>query len=428
MPMFLDTANIKQRQLIIILVTAAICSVGVYIFHAPFHKWNHEALGIDEQLADALGTLAVVLLSFIVNNMVSVAIFKDVSLGMLVVQKQLDQKLSSHEDILNCAATGLGEIPALTKLLNQQLHSITEHTERSAFDIMERLQAIDLVINELISTVTVSAQKAEIMIESDEKSIGLNVNLIENLNCYIKDRFTEFNADRESITIVMQQAKSLFFLVEIVKNISSQTNLLALNAAIEAARAGDVGRGFAVVADEVRKLSGQTDHAVSKIQEGIGNVAKSIEEQFRGKLENSKIQMQKEVLDNLSEHLDTMGNNYHKLVKRDEETLARINCTSKTLSTMFMDILTSIQFQDVARQQIEQVQSALTRLDTHVAQMVEMMRNKDFSNATSIKVQIDQMYEGYVMEKQRDVHISAMGGNASAVTGTSASNLKIELF
>ncbi len=423
----LNGSHVKQRQLIVALLTAASCAAGVYLFYVPFHGWLLDAVGTSAKIADTTGTFVIVLFSFVVNSLVSMAIFKDISLGMRAVQQQLSQKISGDEAILNSAANDLGDLPALTKLLNEQLHAITVETERSAYSIMERLQAIDGVINELMSTVTASAQESEVMIQAGEKSIGSNVDLIENLNLYIHERVTETDADRASISIVVQQAKSLSSLVELIKNISSQTNLLALNAAIEAARAGDVGRGFAVVADEVRKLSGETDHAVSKIQEGIGNVAKTIEEQFRNKLENSKIQQQREVLTNFSKHLDSMGSNYHKLMKRDEETLANLSNTSQKLSSMFMEVLASIQFQDVTRQQIEQVQNALTRLDTHVVQMVEMMRSKDFSNAASIKEHIDQIYEGYVMDKQRDVHASAMGGT-SQTGGAAAAPQKIELF
>jgi methyl-accepting chemotaxis protein len=425
--MSLETTNVKTRQLIVALLTAATSAAGVYLLYVPFHDWLNQAAGMSDKIADTAGTFAIVLLSFLTNNVVSFAIFRDVSLGMRTVQQQLDQKLSGDEDIINSVVCDLGDLPALTKLLNEQLHSITVETERSAYGIMERLQAIDGVINELMATVTASAQEADIMIQAGKKSIGSNVDLIENLNRYIHERFTEFDADRASITIVVQQAKSLTTLVELVKHISSQTNLLALNAAIEAARAGDVGLGFAVVADEVRKLSGETDHAVSKIQEGISTVTKTIEDQFRSKLEHSNIQQQKEVLENFSKHLDSMGSNYHRLMKRDEETLANISNTSNTLSSMFMDVLASIQFQDITRQQIEQVQGALSRLDTHVAQMVEMMRSKDFSNAASIKEHIDQIYNGYVMDKQRDVHASAMGGNVQT-SGASAAAPKIELF
>lgn len=423
----LNTSQIKQRQLIVALLTATTCAAGVYLFHAPFHYWLHEAAGLSNRISDTAGTAVIVLSSFMISNMVSLAIYHDKLLGMRAAEQQLEQVIAGSEDIINNAANDLGELPTLTRLLNEQLHAITIVTERSAYGIMERLQAIDEVVNKLMSTVADVAKESEVMIQSGEKSIGTNVGLIENLNRYIQERFTEFDADRESITIVVQQAKSLFTLVEMIKHISSQTNLLALNAAIEAARAGEVGRGFAVVADEVRKLSGETDNAVSKIQEGIGNVAKTIEDQFRDKLEHSNIEQQKEVLESFSKHLNSMGSNYHMLMARDEEMLANLSNTSQTLSSMFMEVLASIQFQDVTRQQIEQVQGALSRLDTHVAQMVEMMRTKDFSNAASIKEHIDQIYEGYVMDNQRDVHATAVGSDARA-GGTSAAPPKIELF
>jgi len=423
--MTLALKQFKNRQGLIVLLTAVVFGITVYFLHAPYHAWNHEALGIDEQLADAIGSIAIVLISFLINHFFSLGIFHDVTLGMRASLKQMEQKLTAEESITDSAARELGELPALTKLLIEQLHAITAETERSAFSIMERLQAIDGVINELMSTVTVSAHEGEVMIESGEKSINSNVELIQNLNRYIQERIAESDSDRESISIVVKQANSLSSLVEMIKNISSQTNLLALNAAIEAARAGEVGRGFAVVADEVRKLSGQTDHAVTKIQEGIGNVAKSIEEQFRSKLEHSSIQQQKEVLEHFSKHIDSMGINYHKLMERDEEMLGRLGNTSQTLSSMFMEVLANIQFQDVTRQQIEQVQKALKRLDTHVAQMVEMMRNKDFSNAASIKDHIDEIYQGYVMDTQRNVHDLALGGTSS---GASSNTQKIELF
>jgi methyl-accepting chemotaxis protein len=425
--MSFDATKARKRQLIVALLTSVSCGLAVFALHVPFHDWLHSMVGMADIAADSLGTAFIVFISFLINNMVSKALFKDVALGKDIAQQELEQKVSGDDAIINNAASDLGDLPALTKILNEQLHAITVETERSAYGIMERLQAIDGVINELMSTVTTSAQEEEVMIESGEKSISSNVELIENLNRYIQERFTEFEADRASITIVVQEAKSLSALVDLIKHISSQTNLLALNAAIEAARAGEVGRGFAVVADEVRKLSGETDLAVSKIQDGIGNVAKTIEDQFRNKLEHSNIQQQKEVLENLSKHLDSMGSDYHKLMKHDEAMIAHLSKTSQTLSSMFMEVLANIQFQDVTRQQIEQVQGALTRLNSHVAQLVETMRSKDFSNIASIKEHIDQIYEGYVMDKQRDVHSSALGGNAKSGS-SSAAPAKIELF
>lgn len=87
--------------------------------------------------------------------------------------------------------------------------------------------------------------------------------------------------------------------------------------------------------------------------------------------------------------------------------------------------MASIQFQDVTRQQIEQVQNALDRLDVHVAQMVKMMKTRDFSNAASIKDHFAQIYDGYVMDNQREIHTAAVGGK---VVANSVGQVKIELF
>jgi methyl-accepting chemotaxis protein len=421
----LDIRQIKLRQMLVGVVTAFTCAAGVYLLHVPFHDWLHLTTTIQDKVADAAGTAVVVALSFLVNNLLSHAIFRDITFGQRESQERLLQQMNSSEAIIATAASDLAELPALTKLLNQQLHAVTVDTEQSAYNIMERLQAIDGVISELMTTVASGTREAEVMLLSGEENVSSNGHLIESLNDYIKQRLVEFEADRESIVVVVSQAKSMSTLIDMIKGISSQTNLLALNAAIEAARAGEVGRGFAVVADEVRKLSGETDIAVSRIQEGIGRVAQTIEEQFKHKLENANIEQQKTLLANFAQHLDSMGSNFNALMKRDEGMLAHISNTSNTLSSMFMDVLASIQFQDVTRQQIEQVQNALTRLDAHMAQMVEMMRSRDFSNAASIKDHIEQIYQGYVMDHQRDIHAQSMG---SAQPERGIALQKIELF
>lgn len=417
----------KKRHWNVAMITASFCGAAVYMFYFPLHDWLNIAVGPDNRVVDSIGTFIVVLVSFLVSNLVSLTMFRDVLLGMTAIQEQLDKKLSGDEDIINSTANDLGGLHKLTQLLNEQLNSITEETERSAFGIMERLQGIDWVVNELLATVTESAKESDVLVESEEKNTGSNVELIENLNRYIQERFVEFDSGRASMSIVVKQAQSLSALVDLVKNISSQTNLLALNAAIETARAGELGRGFAVVADQVRKLSGETNQAVSMIQQGIGTVTSTIEDQFRVKLEQSNIEKQRVVLENLSRHLGSMGTNYHKLMQRDEEMLGRLGGTSQKLSAMFMDVLGNIQFQDITRQQIEQVQKAITRIDTHIAELVSMMHSKDFRNTSTIKEHLDQIYDGYVMEKQRDVHIAAMGGalqpNCAALGGA-----KIELF
>ena len=51
------------------------------------------------------------------------------------------------------------------------------------------------------------------------------------------------------------------------------------------------------------------------------------------------------------------------------------------LSSMFMDTLASVRFQDVARQQLEHVGAALRRLDSHAELLAERLRAFDNPHA-----------------------------------------------
>jgi hypothetical protein len=47
-------SQLKQRQLIVALLTAATCGAGVYLFHMPFHYWLHEAAGMPDRIAESI--------------------------------------------------------------------------------------------------------------------------------------------------------------------------------------------------------------------------------------------------------------------------------------------------------------------------------------------------------------------------------------
>jgi methyl-accepting chemotaxis protein len=80
---------------------------------------------------------------------------------------------------------------------------------------------------------------------------------------------------------------------------------------------------------------------------------------------------------------------------------------------MFMDTLASVQFQDVTRQQIEQVIGGIERLDTHadaLAGVLERGRRRPPRGRRRAARQADaeQVFSTYVMDQQRDAHQQAM--------------------
>jgi len=78
-----------------------------------------------------------------------------------------------------------------------------------------------------------------------------------------------------TISSLVEDAKKIGSVIDLISSIASQTNLLALNATIEAARAGEAGRGFAVVAGEVKGLAAQTAKATGDISAHIMTVQAS---------------------------------------------------------------------------------------------------------------------------------------------------------
>lgn len=110
---------------------------------------------------------------------------------------------------------------------------------------------------------------------------------------------------------------------------------------------------------------------------------------------------------------------------RDGAVLAQIDQTSKLLSGMFMEVMASIQFQDVTRQQVEHVMHALDRLDGHLATLRQQLRQPNSAiEFTPLASHLNEMFDGYVMDQQRSKHSQALG-NTQASSG---SGPKVELF
>jgi methyl-accepting chemotaxis protein len=342
------------------------------------------------------------------------------------MQTQALDRSSTLAGAAEQVASELRGVEGFNNVVRGQLHGVVSETEKAAFDIASRLQNIDEIITRLATYVESTTAESNRLLSASEERISRNRQLIDTLENYIQQRTATAAEDRERIMQVVREARSLGTLVDLIKHISGQTNLLALNAAIEAARAGEAGRGFAVVADEVRKLSGETDKAVGKISSGIQTVANSIESQFEDKLSHDNAASEREALESFAAQLDELGKSYHEVTEHETAVMATITDSSQQLASMFMSALASVQFQDVTRQQIEQVIDALNRLDKHstlLADRLNQFENPDFT-MQPLSVHLDQIYSSYVMDSQRDTHHNATNSGAAAIKA----GPKIELF
>lgn len=320
----------------------------------------------------------------------------------------------------------LGRSRELGQIVQGQLGSVVQETEKAAYDISSRLAQIDGKVTQLDEVVANSIVDVSRRAADSTQEIDGNKALLEAMNVYIRFRMEESERDQHRVSQVIQQAKSLASLVELIKGIAHQTNLLSLNAAIEAARVGEAGRGFAVVATEVRMLSRETESAVNQINQGISSMAEAIHVQFHEKVTQEHIDKERRTLQQFASQLDTLNQKYGELISAQSEVAQTIGQSSEEIKSLFMDAMASVQFQDITRQQVEQVVATLAHLDEHYEHLAERLRQADAPDFEqhSIDERKEQIFNAYVMDSQRAQH--RMGASEAAKSDEVA--LKVELF
>jgi len=423
----------RYRRLSLITGVCAAAMLGALQF--SLHDWYHDVLGLPDRVLDSVGVFVIIAGFVALQRTLSAKFLSDINRDIETLLTDGRLRCPSNKVCQRVAVPELRDVPRFTQVLAGHLKSITEQTEQAAYDVTSRLQTIDEVVTELNEFVSTTAAESETMSDESARMIDENRDLIIRLEAFIQSRIEESQSDEERGAVAVRETRSLQALVDLIKHIAGQTNLLALNAAIEAARAGESGRGFAVVADEVRKLSQETEAAVRKINDGIVSVAASIERQFKDKLSHSHIGEERESLQRFAEQLATLGTSYERLTERERTILSTITGSSNRLSEMFMNAMASVQFQDVTRQQIEHVISALDRLDEHTGALVGVLeRGEDVTReeaVTPLSKQLEAIFAAYVMSHQRDTHQSSIKRAATrkcSATATVKLASNVELF
>ena len=418
----MNFSSYQRRAFLVALIVALGAAASVYVLHGWFHQLFKSAA-----IVDALGAAFVVLAGFVAQRLVSVTFCRDHLLGAAGVQAIADAKLERLHKVTEEVATELKQMQDFNTVVRGHLNNVINETEAAAFGIVERLQTIDAVVTSLDQFVAGTAGESENLTRGARERIEKNRDIVVKMSGYVQQRLQDAEQDQIRVAQVVGEARALESLVQLIKHVAGQINLLALNAAIEAARAGEAGRGFAVVADEVRKLSAETETAVSKISLGIQSVAKTIEIQFQDTLSHDDLDQEKIMLGQFSTQLQELGESYQELMQHETETLNQVQRSSTQLGNMFLEAQAGVQFQDVTRQQIEQVMQALKQLDEHAEGLAERLRvyEEPAANYTPLTRRLETLYSGYVMEQQRTSHDASLKREASKQASVKSN---IELF
>ncbi len=337
------------------------------------------------------------------------------------------QRIENFEAI----AQHLQQVSSFNDVLEAQLHEATRITEDAALDIVTRMDRIAQEGDKLSSEIKDSVNRSSLLSQQSQTQIESNMSSVTDLLSYRKQREVEHKAAQESVQRVVNEIGSLSPLVNLIKTIAKQTELLALNAAIEAARAGEAGRGFAVVADEVRKLSNQTSEAAARVTEGIEKTSGAIMKELTVTLAIDAGETDQKRLGEISTRLTEMGKDYTQALGYLQHLTASLDTSTEKITQDVMNTLSNMQFQDIVRQQLEQVIAGLGQLSLHMEALADGTRTCIVKplEVPGIELRLATLQKGYAMQSQRDAHTRGISGESTITAANEPSaGKRVELF
>ena len=334
---------------------------------------------------------------------------------ILKVEKKRYQFLDDEiVNIIKVSEFGLNLIPVLSRNLN----NVTNRTEDAAIEIGESFSHIIkkskdgseeacAVVEYFVGSGDSESDSGEShiaqVIKNNEAAVG---RVIEVLNG-VKDMSNQFLGELEKVT---RNLEGIYQFVEEMDYIADQTNLLALNAAIEAARAGEHGRGFAVVADEVRKLANRSSETAVSIKDKAKS-SQSMIDSLYSDMEGRTVKTVTEIegaQDMLKESIGRIKTSTSSI----SEAIQILTKNYEVISKDIENVMISLQFQDITRQEIEHVITPLEDLKERLSGMKKVCANVDhllheWEGESEI---VEQLNGLFTVDEEREALRETLGG------------------
>ncbi|SDE97646.1 methyl-accepting chemotaxis protein [Rhodospira trueperi] len=320
--------------------------------------------------------------------------------------------------------TDLTGFEEFRRIISTHIDRINGNTDTAAMDILADLRAIETEVNDLLAHLqnTDATHSVEDVLRKTEQQAAANRDDIARF----QDKESELNhmAERR-VEEIRSEVSSLDTHLEGIRGIAQSTRMLSINAAIEATRAGERGAGFNVIASEVRELAHRSADLAKAISEGLRTLESQLDASFRD-IVFDRIATEQAMLDTLSEGITDLTATLEDLIAHQRETLLTAQQKGERLAPSVVNLIGSIQFQDITRQQLENVGKGVVAVEGLLGDIATALDRPDRGRAYAPRLHtvLDTMFHSYVMEAERAAH---HGGTALSDT-TVEDPPAIELF
>ena len=307
--------------------------------------------------------------------------------------------------------TELAGYPVFSRLLASQMQSVIGLTEETASSIVTKLSAVEAAFNTLVDFIRQAGSSDQVghVIEQIEGQTNVSRDLLAR---FAERQRSDAEADHQLRTKIATDTQSVLEALEGVNDIARHTTMLSLNVSIEAARAGEAGKGFAVIAAEIRRLATQAQGFSTDVKARVEELMHSVTVDLKERAE-SRVRDEVEAVANLSLSLDALANDVQTIVSHQSEVLHKVEAESVAVAHPIMDIMGSIQFQDVVRQQLEQLEQMTEMVDEHIAELTATLSDEDADpDESQMVAKLDEFSGKFRMHSQRDSLRTAHGGTS----------------
>ena len=333
----------------------------------------------------------------------------------------LEEKRSAKASRTQAAGLMAG-VPRVTRLLQAQLSETNSVTEAASLAIMGKLTEVNAESGRLLGTLGTTRSRAAALQGEAGIEIEESRRLLAGMTAYQEDISGRV---AETIQGLMGQLGDLTSLTTLVNTITRTATILSLNATIEAARAGSAGRAFMIIAEEMRKLSNQFEAAAKSIEEKITEVSAAV---------NAKLKTIAELVDAETKWFSPIGSALPRLSGSFQSVVGELDAFAmdteevvRTIRAAIVAALEHSQFQDISRQQLEQVHRGILLFGRQmVAAGLLFTEGSDKEAGVAAPDDVaGTLAASYTMESQRAIHTQVLGEPSSQ----GADGLpKIELF